>query len=57
MLERRRRLIKYMFKKEGKIEEFEEGFIASISKKNTVISKFTSLHLEDLLRSSTKNVA
>jgi hypothetical protein len=30
MYDRRRRLIKYMFKKEGKLEEFEEKFKESI---------------------------
>ncbi len=34
MLERRRRLIKYMFKKEGKVEEFEEKYLANIKKKD-----------------------
>jgi hypothetical protein len=57
MQERRRRLIKYLYKKEGKIEEFEEGFKSSIQKKSTIIKKFTSVQLEDLLRTSTKNVA
>ncbi len=57
MQERRRRLIKYLYKKEGKLEEFEEGFHQSISKKSTIIKKFSSIQLEDLLRTSTKNVA
>ena len=57
MQERRRRLIKYLYKKEGKLPEFEEGFKSSISKKSTIIKKFTSVQLEDLLRTSTKNVA
>ena len=57
MQERRRRLIKYLYKKEGKLNEFEEGFKQSISKKSTIIRKFTSIQLEDLLRTSTKNVA
>ena len=57
MQERRRRLIKYLYKKEGKLNEFEEGFKQSISKKSTIIRKFSSLQLEDLLRTSTKNVA
>ena len=33
MQERRRRLIKYLYKKEGKLEEFEEGYQQSINKK------------------------
>lgn len=57
MQERRRRLIKYLYKKEGKLQEFEEGFQQSITKKSNIIKKFTSVQLEDLLRTSTKNVA
>lgn len=57
MQERRRRLIKYLYKKEGKLNDFEEGFKQSISKKSSIIKKFTSVQLEDLLRTSTKNVA
>jgi len=57
MQERRRRLIKYLYKKEGKLNEFEEGFQVSIQKKSTIIKKFSSVQLEDLLRTSTKNVA
>ena len=37
MFERRRRLIKYMFKKEGRLEEFESKFKDSVSKKCHVI--------------------
>jgi hypothetical protein len=43
MQERRRRLIKYLDKKEGKISEFEEGFRQSISKKSAIIKKFSSI--------------
>jgi len=43
MQERRRRLIKYLYKKEGKLYEFEEGFHQSISKKSTIIKKFSSI--------------
>lgn len=57
MQERRRRLIKYLYKKEGKLNEFESGFQNSIAKKSTIIKKFSSIQLEDLLRTSTKNVA
>ncbi len=57
MQERRRRLIKYLYKKEGKLADFEDGFQASIQKKQSIIKKFSSVQLEDLLRTSTKNVA
>lgn len=64
MLDRRRRLIRYMFKKEGKIQssskdtsEFEGLFKEAINKKNNVVNRFSSGQLEDLLKTSTKNVA
>ena len=50
-------MIKYLYKKEGKLNEFESGFQNSIQKKSTIIKKFSSIQLEDLLRTSTKNVA
>ena len=42
MMERRRRLIKYLYKKDGKLHEFEEGYNQSISKKSSIIKKFSS---------------
>ena len=50
-------MIKYLYKKEGKLNEFEEGFQQSIKKKSAIIKKFNSTQLEELLRTSTKNVA
>jgi hypothetical protein len=46
-----------MLKKEGKLCEFEEELKTSIDKKASIIKKFTSVQLEELLRTSTKNVA
>ena len=57
MAERRLRLNKYIYKKEGRLADFEEDFRLSILKKQQIIRKFTSIQLEDLLRTSTKNVA
>lgn len=57
MTDRRRRLIKYMFKKEGRIEQFESQYPLTIRKKQEVINKFSSGQLEELLNNSTKNVA
>lgn len=57
MTDRRRRLIKYMFKKEDKLSQFEEQFPITIKRKEEVIKKFTSKQLEELLNNSTKNVA
>ena len=42
MYMRRRRLIRYMFKKEGRQEEFEVKFKESIEKKDHIINKFTA---------------
>jgi len=39
------------------LDEFEEKFAQNIQKKTTIIKKFTPSQLEDLLRTSTKNVA
>mgnify|MGYP000235827678 CR=1 FL=1 len=57
MMDRRRRLIKYMFKKDNKIEQFESQYPVTIRRKEEVIRKFTSVQLEELLNNSTKNVA
>ena len=57
MTDRRRRLIKYMFKKDNKLDQFESQYPVTIKKKDEVIHKFTSLQLEELLNNSTKNVA
>lgn len=57
MQERRRRLIKYLYKKEGRLSEFEDGFQQSMIKKTSIITKFSSVQLEDLLKTSTKNIA
>lgn len=42
MTDRRRRLIKYMFKKEDKLDQFEREYPAMVRKKEDVIHKFTS---------------
>lgn len=57
MQDRRRRLLRYLFKKENKDGSFDPFYQDSIYKKNLVISKFHNQQLEELLRSSTKNVA
>ena len=71
MLERRRRLIKYNMKKEREsafgeseirqIKEMNEVYESQVkdivAKKQTVVGRFTISQLEDLLTSSTKNIA
>ena len=57
MTDRRRRLVKYMFKKEGRSAEFEREYPITINKKDEVIQRFSSFQLEELLNNSTKNVA
>ena len=57
MKERRRRLVKHLFKKEGRLQDFERGFVNTLAKKSSIIRKFTNMELENLLKTSTKNVA
>lgn len=57
MTDRRRRLIKYMYKKEGRLDQFDEQYPETIRRKDEVINRFSSFQLEELLNNSTKNVA
>ena len=57
MKERRKRLVKLNYKKEGRLSDFEHGFKTMILKKNQVIRKFSNSQLENLLKTSTKNLA
>jgi hypothetical protein len=57
MTDRRRRLIKYNYKKEEKQHLFESQYPDTIRRKEHVINKFTGMQLEELLNNSTKNVA
>ena len=57
MTDRRRRLIKYMFKKEGRLDQFDQQYPITIKRKDEVIHRFSSKQLEELLNNSTKNVA
>ena len=57
MQERRRRLIKYLYKREERLGEFESGYSEQIEKKSGIVEKFSGAQLEELLRTSTKNVA
>jgi hypothetical protein len=57
MLERRRRLLKMLFKNEGRLSVFHEQYPVIVKRKTEVIEKFDSKDLEHLLSNSTKNVA
>ena len=57
MSERRRRLIKYMYKKEDKMDKFETEFPQTIKSKADVTGNFNTHQLEELLFNGTKNVA
>ena len=57
MLERRRRLLKMLFKNEGRLNQFHEQYPDIVKRKKEVIEKFDSKELEHLLSNSTKNVA
>eukprot|EP00347_Sterkiella_histriomuscorum_P021171 403334979 len=57
MQERRKRLIKSNYKKEGRLSDFEQGYKNMLNKKNLIVKKFSNIQLENLLKTSTKNVA
>jgi hypothetical protein len=57
MIERRRRLIKYIYKKEDNLEKFESEYHVTIKGKSEVTKKFNTIQLEELLFNGTKNVA
>lgn len=57
MTERRKRLIRYLHKKEGNAFSLETDYPALIEAKSEVVSKFSCSQLEELLFNSTKNVA
>ena len=54
---RRKRLIKYMYKKEENLDKFEGEYPQTIEAKSEVTSKFSSVQLEELLYNGTKSVA
>lgn len=57
MTDRRKRLIKYLKKKDGQAFCLETDYPALLEAKSEVVSKFTCAQLEELLYNSTKNVA
>jgi len=56
MQDRRRRLIKYLYKREEKLDQFEAGYKEQVTKKSQIVDKFSGEQLEELLTTSTKNV-
>ena len=57
MRERRKRLIKSIYKKEGKSVDLGRRRINKKQQKAVIIQGFSALQLEEMLRTSTKNVA
>lgn len=57
MRERRKRLVKSVYKKEGRLNDFERGYEKMTKHKLKILSSFGAKKLEDLLEKSTKNVA
>lgn len=57
MRDRRKRLVKSVYKKEGRLGEFEKGYEKTTNQKLHVLSNFESAKLEEMLRTSQKNVA
>lgn len=54
MRERRKRLVKSVYKKEGRLGEFEKGYAKMASQKLGVLNNFNSIKLEEMLRNSQK---
>ena len=57
MRERRKRLVKSVYKKEGRLNEFERGYEKMTMHKLKILNNFSARKLEELLEKSTKNVA
>ena len=57
MRQRRKRLVKSIYKREGKTDVFESNYKKMSQQKNTVLKNFDSYRLEEMLKTSTKNVA
>lgn len=57
MLQRRKRLVRSIYKREGKLEVFEASYKKMTQQKMAVLNNFDGKKLEDMLKTSTKNVA
>lgn len=57
MKDRRRRLAKAIAKKEGYEKQFDKQYDRIVNSKSLLMQKYSSLYLEDNLRSTTKNIA
>lgn len=54
MRDRRKRLVKSVYKKEGRLGEFEKGYAKMTNQKLGVLSKFNGVRLEEMLKTSQK---
>jgi hypothetical protein len=52
MREKRKRFMKVVFKREGRLNEFEHGFKNLIHRKTQIVKKYTNAQIESLLRQS-----
>jgi hypothetical protein len=57
MRQRRKRLVKSIYKREGKLDIFEESYKRMAQQKFQVLKNFNGSKLEEMLKTSTKNVA
>lgn len=57
MKQRRKRLVRSILKREGKLDSFEANYKKLSQQKMTVLKNFNGNKLEDMLKTSTKNVA
>lgn len=57
MRQRRKRLVKSIYKREGKLDTFEANYKKMTQQKLSVLKNFSGAKLEEMLKTSTKNVA
>lgn len=57
MRQRRKRLVRSIYKREGKLDLFEASYKKMTQQKMAVLQNFDGRKLEDMLKTSTKNVA
>ena len=55
MKERRKRLVKSGYKKEGRLSEFEHGYRTLLAKKSAILKKFENTRLDQLLKTSSSS--
>ena len=55
--ERRKRLLKILYKKEGRLSDFEHGYKTLVARKAQAAKKYTNEQLESMLKSQVTSVS